>query len=119
MRALLALLIALGSWTGANAQSETLKPGDSISIQVFQDPKLDRPQLVIGPTGNISFPLAGTVRASGRTPAELAEALKARLRDKYTTDLDITVSLVALRPEREQEEERPRIFITGEVRTPG
>jgi polysaccharide export outer membrane protein len=65
----------------------------------------------------ISFPLVGPVRASGRTPEQLADFLKARLRDKYTTDLDITVSLVALT--RERDEERPRIFITGEVRTPG
>jgi polysaccharide export outer membrane protein len=110
-------MIALGWWSAANAQSDTLQPGDTISIQVFQDPKLDRPSVVIGPTGMISFPLVGPVRASGRTPEQLADFLKARLRDKYTTDLDITVSLVALT--RERDEERPRIFITGEVRTPG
>jgi polysaccharide export outer membrane protein len=117
MRILLALVIVLGWWSDAHAQSETLQPGDTISIQVFQDPKLDRPALVIGPTGMISFPLVGTIRASGRTPTDLAEFLKSKLRDKYTTDLDITVSLVA--QPRENEAERPRIFVTGEVRTPG
>jgi polysaccharide export outer membrane protein len=116
MRLLLALMILVASWGGANAQSETLQRGDTISIQVFQDPKLDR-QMAIGPTGNISFPLVGVVRAAGRTPDELANFLKSRLRDKYTAELDVTVSLTSLG--RVDEETKPRVFITGEVRTPG
>ena len=44
---------------------------------------------MIGPTGLISFPLAGQVRAAGQTPERLEKLLKARLRDKYTTDFDV------------------------------
>jgi len=116
MRILLALVLLLGCWSGAKAQTEALQPGDSIAISVFQDPKLDR-QMVVGPTGMISFPLVGQIRVQGMTPEALANLLRARLRDKYTTELDITVSLVALG--RESEELKPRFYITGEVRTPG
>ncbi len=118
MRTLWALLVLLAFTAGAQAQQ--LKPGDTISISVFQDSKLDR-QVLIGPTGMISFPLAGQIKAAGLTPPELENVLKSKLRDKYTSDLDITVSLISLgeTSEETKEEEKPRFFITGEVKTPG
>ena len=114
MRLLAALMLLCGIATATSAQS--LKPGDTIAIQVLQDSKLDR-QVVIGPTGMISFPLAGQVRAGGLTPQALENALRTRLKGKYSTALDITVSLVAV--SKEDEELRPRIFVTGEVNRPG
>lgn len=114
-RILFSFLILLG-FAGTQALAQALQPGDTIAISVFQDSKLDR-QMIIGPTGMISFPLAGQVRAGGLSPVELANQLKQRLKDKYTSDLDITVSLVSLG--RENEEIKPRFFVTGEVRTPG
>ena len=118
MRVLLALVLMLSFWSGgdAQAQSQALQAGDSIAITVFQDPKLDR-QMIIGPAGTISFPLVGQIKAAGMSPENLANLLKSRLQDKYTADLDITVSLISLG--RENEELKPRFFVTGEVRTPG
>lgn len=118
MRVVLALLVLLGCSTVVQAQQ--LKAGDTISISVFQDSKLDR-QTLIGPTGMISFPLAGQIKAAGLTPPELEDVLKTKLRDKYTSDLDITVSLISQgeTPDETKEEEKPRFFITGEVKTPG
>ena len=100
----------------STASAQTLQPGDSIAISVFQDSKLDR-QLVIGPTGMISFPLAGQIRAGGLTPAALENVLKQRLKDKYAGDLDITVAL--LQTKQLEEDLKPRVFITGEVLRPG
>jgi polysaccharide biosynthesis/export protein len=111
---LLALAFLCGFWTSAGAQA--LKPGDVISISVYQDPKLDR-QVVIGPTGFISFPLAGQIRAGGLTPAQLEDVIKARLKDKFTEEPDVTVSLGAEKPL--EEDLKPRIFVTGEVIRPG
>jgi polysaccharide export outer membrane protein len=117
MRFLMALLLLCGSLTETVAQA--LRPGDTITISVYQDPKLDR-QVIIGPTGMISFPLAGQIRAGGLAPAALENVLRARLKDKYTGDLDITVSLVTAKPEKLIEEDlKPRIFVTGEVLRPG
>jgi polysaccharide biosynthesis/export protein len=121
MRILLALVLLLcGFCTAARAQA--LQPGDTISISVYQDPKLDR-QVVIPPNGTISFPLAGHIRAAGMTAEALENLLKSRLRDKFTGDLDITVSLVAPKaevPEKPIEEDlKPRVFVTGEVLRPG
>jgi polysaccharide export outer membrane protein len=127
MRVLLALLLFCGFVTSAMAQVETplhpgdtvepLHPGDTIQISVWQDPKLNR-QLVIGPDGMISFPLAGHIRAGGLTPQALEQLLRRRLQKNYTGRLDVTVSLAAVSPEQ-QLESKPRIYITGQVLKPG
>jgi polysaccharide biosynthesis/export protein len=111
---ILALVFLCGFWSSAGAQA--LKPGDVISISVYQDPKLDR-QVIIGPTGMISFPLAGQIRAAGLTPAQLEDVIKARLKDKFTEEPDVTVSPGAEKPL--EEDLKPRIFVTGEVLRPG
>src|SRR4029079_8005721 len=120
MRFFLALLLICG--IGSAAMSQTLRPGDTIGISVYQDPKLDR-QVVIPPTGGISFPLAGQVRVAGVTPQDVENSVRERLKDKFTGQLDITVAYIApaARPPREPIEEdlKPRIFVTGEVLRPG
>lgn len=116
MRFLLFFVLLLGCSGMAQAQSERLQPGDVVSITVYQDPKLDR-QVLIGPTGMISFPLAGDIRAGGLTPAGLEKVLKSRLRGRFTEEPDVTVSLVVLKPL--EEDLKPKVFITGEVLRPG
>ena len=99
VRILFFLALLLACWSEAKAQSDRLRPGDVVSITVYQDPKLDR-QVLIGPTGMISFPLAGQIRAGGLTPAALESVLKARLKGRFTEEPDITVALVALKARR-------------------
>ena len=98
----------------------TLKPGDTLSISVLQDPKLDR-SVIVDPNGQIAFPLAGHITANGLTPQRLERILKARLQRNYKDDaLDVTVALAnAARPEIPEEDLKPKIFITGEVLRPG
>jgi polysaccharide export outer membrane protein len=99
----------IGCWTTAFAQQ--LQPGDTIDISVWQDPKLDR-RVLISTSGMIAFPLAGHVRAGGLTPQALEDVLRNRLQKNYSDRLDITVSVVA---ESNDEDKKPRIYITGEV----
>lgn len=117
MRIFLALVFFFGALvTNALAQG-ALRAGDSISISVWQDPKLDR-VVVISPDGYIGFPLIGQIKASGLSPTGLADLLKQRLQKNYTGDLDVTVALAA--PNRETEDElKPRVYVTGEVLRPG
>jgi polysaccharide export outer membrane protein len=117
MRAVLALLFLFGLATNALAQLTPLHAGDSISITVWQDPKLDR-KLVIGPDGMISFPLAGHIKAGGMTTIALENALKSRLQKNYSGDLDITVTLAEENKEAAAES-KPRFYVTGEVSRPG
>ncbi len=74
-------LFCLFTATGA-AQAQTLKPGDTLSISVMQDSKLDR-NVVIDPSGQIAMPLAGHIRADGLTPQALENVIKNRLRRSF------------------------------------
>ena len=117
MRVILALLFFCGFLTSAMAQVEPLRPGDTIQISVWQDPKLDR-TLVVGPDGMISFPLAGHIRAGGITAQALEGIIKERIKKNYTGQLDVTVSLA--KPNEDTEgDARPKIYVTGEVLKPG
>jgi polysaccharide biosynthesis/export protein len=119
MRILLTLVVLFCCSIATHAQSQTLQTGDAISISVYQDPKLDR-QVLIGPSGMISFPLAGQIRAAGLTPADLEKVLKQRLRGRFTEEPDVTVSLVGIAPKQFIEDDlKPKFFITGEVLRPG
>lgn len=101
------------------ASAETLKPGDSLNISVLQDPKLDR-TVVVDPSGEIAFPLAGHIRARGLTPEALEKILISKLKDNYKDDhLDVTVAIASSPKEIPEEDLKPKIFITGEVQRPG
>jgi polysaccharide export outer membrane protein len=115
MRILIFLLAFCATATVASAQ--TLKPGDTLSISVMQDSKLDR-NVVVDPSGQIAMPLAGHMRASGLTPQALENVIKNRLKSSYKDEsLDVTVALNnSAIPE---EDLKPKVFITGEVLRPG
>jgi polysaccharide biosynthesis/export protein len=115
---ILFLLFCLLAWVpGADAQ--TLKTGDSLSISVLQDSKLDR-TVVVDPSGEIAFPLAGHIRARGLTPQALEKILKAKLQGNYKDEnLDITVAVANSPKDIPEEDLKPKVFITGEVIRPG
>jgi polysaccharide biosynthesis/export protein len=101
------------------AGAQTLKVGDTLSISVLQDPKLDR-TVVVDPLGEIAFPLAGHIRARGLTPVALENILKSKLKANYKDDaLDVTVAVANAPKDIPEEDLKPKIFITGEVIRPG
>jgi polysaccharide biosynthesis/export protein len=117
MRILLALIfVALMSSAGS---AQAIKSGDSLSISVLQDPKLDRTVLV-DPRGEIAFPLAGHIRVRGLTATAVENVLKERLRNNYKDDsLDITVAVANAPKDIPEDDLKPKVFITGEVSKPG
>ncbi len=117
MRILFFLLCLLAWVPGADAQ--TLKTGDSLSISVLQDSKLDR-TVVVDPSGEIAFPLAGHIRARGLTPQALEKILKAKLQGNYKDEnLDVTVAVANSPKDIPEEDLKPKVFVTGEVIRPG
>jgi polysaccharide biosynthesis/export protein len=117
MRILLALLCIVLLTPAANAQA--LKSGDSLSITVLQDPKLDR-TVVVDPSGEIAFPLAGHIRARGLTPLALENILKNKLKNNYKDEsLDVTVAVLNAPKEIPEDDLKPKVFITGEIIKPG
>ncbi|MFO1091088.1 MAG: polysaccharide biosynthesis/export family protein [Hyphomicrobiales bacterium] len=121
MRYILAIFILVGLCLPAAAQSAyRLQPGDTIDISVWQEPKLNR-TVVVGPDGMISFPLAGQIKAGGKTTAAVEAALKSKLQAQYTADLDISVGVAKQleKPVKEKKEYFPMVYVTGEVNKPG
>jgi len=60
------------------------------------------------------MPLAGSLKAAGRSPESLGIAIKRRLGKYYNDDLDVTVSLVSVKDNIER-----IIYVTGQVTRPG
>ena len=118
MRVLISIL-SLWIFFVPAARAQTLKPGDSLSVSVLQDPKLDR-TVVVDPTGQIAFPLAGHIRAQGLTAQGLEKIIKSKLARNYKDEsLDVTVALVSAASTEPEDDLKPKIFITGEIVRPG
>lgn len=122
MRHILIVLILLAGFTGAaSAQDYKIRPGDRLEINVWQDPKLNR-VVIVAPDGRISFPLAGQIRAGGRTVDNVEAELKKRLSSQYSEDVDISVAYADRPPDPPKEKEEkilPGVFVLGEVSKPG
>src|SRR6202051_1170775 len=114
------LILLLGlCFLASAAEAQTLKPGDSLAISVMQDSKLDR-QVLVDPSGQIAFPLAGHIRVNGLTPQAVENILKDRLKSNYKDEsLDVTVSLTGTTKDIPEEDLKPKVFITGEILRPG
>jgi polysaccharide export outer membrane protein len=109
----------------AQAQSGyAIQRGDTLRIEVLEDPNLNRSVLVL-PDGSISFPLAGSVAAAGRTVDDLSAALVGALSSNFAAPPTVFVSVgqLAERPAGTGGgSARPRvvgIFAMGEVAKPG
>jgi polysaccharide export outer membrane protein len=53
---------------------------DLLEINVWKEPTVTQPSLLVRSDGNITIPLIGTVMAAGRTPSQLANSIAAKLR---------------------------------------
>ncbi len=95
-----------------------LAPGDRIDISVLEDPSLNRQALVL-PDGRISLPIAGTLRATGKTPEQLAAEVQGRLASIFVAPPTVTVSAVGLGALGAEPEPQSLIYVLGEVRSPG
>lgn len=123
LRRLLAALVllpilAVASW----AQDYKVRTGDVLQIEVLEDATLNRTAIVL-PNGQIALPLAGSLRAAGRTLAEVQADLAARLAPNFAKTPTVYVTLNAL-AERVVggPAAAPRtidIYVLGAANTPG
>lgn len=86
-------------------------PFDKLTIGVFGVEGLTAQEVQVDASGRVSFPLAGVIEAGGRTPGEVAIAIRDRLRGQYIRDPQVTVNL--------RETVSQVITVDGQVREPG
>ena len=80
-----------------------------LHISVWKEEDLDR-KVLVRPDGGISFPLAGDLQVSGRTPLEVQDEIRSRLQ-RYVPDAEVTVAV--------DEISGYTVFVLGEVNAPG
>jgi polysaccharide export outer membrane protein len=87
------------------ADSYVIGASDSLNVTVFKEPTVSG-SFLVRPDGMISIPLLGDVKASGKTPMQLAEEIKAKLK-KFIQDPNVTVILSQINSKK--------VFLIGEV----
>jgi protein involved in polysaccharide export with SLBB domain len=86
-----------------------IQVGDKLTITVYDEPTLTGVYDVT-PSGTITLPLIGTVKAVDHTPGDLAHEITERFaRGKFLQEPKVTVAVVEYRP----------IYIFGEISRPG
>ncbi len=110
----LALVVSGLAMSPAQAQTGVgleyrIGPEDVLHISVWKEEDLDR-EVLVRPDGGISFPLAGDLQVSGRTPIEVQDEIRSRLQ-RYVPDAEVTVSI--------EKVSGYTIFVLGEVEEPG
>lgn len=89
----------------------SIGPGDLIEVSVFEVAELSKLQFRVPLRGTITLPLLGPVPAAGRSAIELEDEIRARLREKYMHDPQVSVFV--------HEQRSQRISILGAVRKGG
>lgn len=88
-----------------------LGPGDLLTVSVFRLPEMQGMRVRVSPTGTVSLPLIGEVRAAGLTHDGLAAAIAKELRAGYMRDPEVTVFVEQFASQQ--------VSVTGAVARPG
>lgn len=87
-----------------------IQPFDSISVLVWNQPKLSADEVKVRSDGQVTLPLLGDVAVVNLTPAGAAQQIEHRL-DGLVVDPKVTVSL--------KDAQSATYTVMGEVKTPG
>lgn len=122
MKQLLLAIVILCFGTTAWAQTDyRINAGDVLSVEVLEDPSLNREVLVL-PDGSFNFPFAGSLRAGGLTVNQVENAVTVALAPNFATEPNVFVTVSRLQPTFGAEiPTGPTIdvYFLGEVSSPG
>jgi polysaccharide export outer membrane protein len=90
-------------------RSYIIGPGDILKISVWKEEGMELEVLVL-PDGEITFPLAGQIKAGGMTTKALSDELVRKLK-KYIPNPSVTVSVL--------KSVSNKIYVIGKVNRPG
>jgi polysaccharide export outer membrane protein len=89
----------------AMTDSYVIDASDMITVTVFKEPTLSG-GLLVRPDGMISMPLLGDIKASGKTPLQLADEISSKLK-QYIQDPNVTVVLGQMNSKK--------VYLMGEI----
>lgn len=116
---LFASVLASAAYADGNYR---IRAGDTLSIEVLEDPTLNRNVLVL-PDGTVTFPLVGTLRAGGASIDTVRANLTSALASNFAAPPTVFVSVAALAERNEVASELVPVtidtYIMGEVNAPG
>src|SRR5829696_3615558 len=102
---------AVGASASASASafaSTRVQVGDRIKVTVYGEDNLNG-VYDVDPDGNVSLPLAGTIRAAGHSKRDLEREITRRYRSNFLQDPKVTVDMASFRP----------FYVMGEAEKPG
>ena len=98
--------------TTQNGSAEyRLNAGDALDIFVWSEERMQREVRVL-PDGTFAFPLAGTIRAEGKTARQVGDEIESKIAEFYRDGIpEVTVSV--------KDTAGMRFYVIGKVRSPG
>ncbi len=118
-RLLLVLLACLVAPIALAQDAYRIKPGDTLSITVLEDPNLNR-DVLVRPDGGISMPIAGNVQAGGNTIIAVERTIADRIASGFSVTPTVSVALTQLgRATSTGGAGTMKIYFVGEVASPG
>lgn len=86
-------------------------PLDVLSVTVFREPDLTFKELQVDASGNLLFPLIGSVNVAGKSPSVVSREIAHRLDERYLRDPQVSVVVVSSTSQR--------VTVEGSVTEPG
>lgn len=109
-RSVVILLILTLSPTIIHSQEYKVEPGDILLITVYEQPDLTT-KVRVNSKGEITFPLLGIIKVSGRTVDEIEKKIRTLLEEDYLVDPQVNVFIEEYHPKK--------VFVMGFVNKPG
>ncbi len=106
----LAAMVCAAGFAFAEQSERTVSPRDQLTITVFNEPTLTGKYIVNG-DGTFEFPLVGRLKASELRARDIEMELAKMLANGYIKNPQVTVRI--------EQDASQRVFVMGEVRTPG
>jgi polysaccharide export outer membrane protein len=96
---------------GQEAAAYRIGPLDVLKVTVFQEKDLSFDQIQVDASGNLAFPLIGTVHAAGDTALELSDEIARQLGKRYLVNPQVSVSVASSVSQN--------VTVEGDVKQPG
>jgi polysaccharide export outer membrane protein len=107
------VILFISSATHLFAQDNTtiVKPNDIIRVEVFNEPRVSTPQVVVSKSGEVGLPLLGQVNLLNLKLSEAAEKVRSLYQAEWLVEPKVNITIL------KQAEEY--VSILGLVRSPG